>query len=203
MKKENWLVVSIILLLVALLAILPRAFDYQWTFWSPEGSKAAPVVENTATPVVENTATPAEENTVTPAAEAATEVPATEAPATEVPAAEEVVEMPLLDCGSFGTYTPVSVGDNWEYWMQEPLKVTGQYGLVDLKIKGGECKFSVPDGYIAILNQSAGIVYINDIKGSLGNPVKVDGSEMLTGNIVSQWGTKNDSAGVMIMLIPE
>ena len=181
----KWLLVCVVLLLVGFLGILPRAFDYQWTFWSPEGSKATPVADEAL-------------------AATATEKPAAaEAISTEPPATGEVVEMPLLDCGEFGSYQAIPIGDNWEYWMQEPDKVSGQYGLVELKLRGGECKLTVPDGYVAIWNQSAGSININGEKGSLGNPVKLNGSEFLTGDILSSWGAKNDSAGVMITLIPE
>ncbi len=194
MKKNWYYIVIIVLLVVGFLGILPRAFDMTWTFWSKESAAKVPAAE---VPVAEVPATEV------PATEVpATEVPATEVPATEVPAAEEA-KMPLLDCGEFGSYQAIPVGNNWEYWMQEPLKITGLYGLVDLKIKGGECKFSIPNGYIAIWNQSAGTVYINGAKGNLGNPVKLNGSELLTGDILSSWGAKNDSAGVMITLIPE
>jgi len=165
-----FLFVSAFIFATGFIVILPNAFDMRWQFWANKEISRAPLADDVEIPVVE-TATIVEE-----------------------------VKMPLLDCGDFGTYTPVLVGNDWEYWMEEPLKITGQYDLVDLKIKGGECKFSVPNGYIAIWNQSAGSVYIDEAKGNLGNPVKLNGSEMLTGDIVAKWAANNDSAGVMITL---
>ncbi len=174
MKKNLGFWIAILVLGTILVVVSPRVFNRTWSFWAPEVEAAVPSVP--------------------------TKVPSVPAP---VAATVDEVKMPYLDCGEFGSYQAISIGDNWEYWMQEPHKVSGQYGLVELKLRGGECKFSVPTGFIAIWNQSAGKVFINESKGNLGNPVKLNGSEMLTGSIVSQWEAKNDSAGIMITLIPE
>lgn len=201
-KMATWLKVTIWIIvgLLVLGLIFPLGFRFfgwywRWAFGFGNKARTADVQDNDAdsAPAVDSAPVTDIPTDPAPAAPAVVEAPAKPAP----------IVLPLLNCGEFGSYEPIQVGDNYEYWMEDQFKISGAKALSDLKIDGGSCSFTVPDGFTAIWNQSAGVVTIDGEKGDLGNPVILDSSKNLFGKILSSWDPKNDSAGVMLTLIPD
>jgi len=116
-------------------------------------------------------------------------------------------DLPLLNCGKFGSFGPTMVGiGTYEYLIHDDYRIGSEISREDFRQHGGTCQYIVPNGYYVEWDQFSGTVFINDrqtipnppmtwIKSDLlpsmqvlpNRPTKLYGVEHLIGTIIAEW----------------
>jgi len=99
-------------------------------------------------------------------------------------------ELPLLDCGKYGSYHPymIDIG-KYQYKLDSKYKIGGELPLEDLFIQGGSCTYIVHDEYYAKWIQYGGNAFVDGIQLPIDpyNASTLYGESRLTGKIVAEW----------------